>query len=126
MTGKEGLNQTQIKFVWTIFIVCIFYFACAGAMTYARFMRLAKKDSPFVVFVTSTGFLIQFCVNFFVYFYRSEAYRRAYWDILVIPFPCLEKHEHLKNKLGLMTIEKLTATSMNIRKNKTTESNNDS
>ena len=124
--GSEGLNEVQIKFIWTIFIVCIFYFACAGAMTYARFMRLAKKDSPFVVFITSTGFLVQFSVNFFVYFYRSEAYRKAYWDILVVLFPCLERHDHLKKQLGLMTFEKITATSMGIRKNKTDASNNDS
>ena len=103
--GSHILNETQIKFAWTIFIVCGFYFVCAGAMTYARFMRFFKRDSPFVVFITSTAFLIQFGVNFFVYFYRSEAYRKAYWDIIVLIFPCIEMNENVKKLLGLEMIE---------------------
>ena len=31
----------------------------------------------------------QYSINFFIYAYRSEQYRNAYWDILVILFPCL-------------------------------------
>ena len=122
LAGDEGLNETQIKFIWTIFIVCIFYFVCAGAMTYARFMRLFKKDSPFVVFVTSTAFLVQFCVNFFVYFYRSKAYRKAYWDLLVVVLPCIERHENLKEKLGLLTLETISTKSTRRTKNETEQS----
>ena len=110
--GNNGLNETQIKFIWTIFIVCIFYFICAGGMTYARFMRFSKKDSPFVVFVTSTSFLVQFCVNFFVYFYRSKAYRKAYWDIIVLILPCIEKNSRIKKILGLTSLEEMPSKSI--------------
>ena len=91
--AKEGLNETQLKFVWTIFIVCIFYFVCAGTLTFARFMRLAKKDSPFIVFITNTAVMVQFTVNIFVYFYRSDSYRKAYRDVFNIVFPFLNIDE---------------------------------
>ena len=33
----------------------------------------------------------QYSINIFIYAYRSDQYRNAYWDILVIVFPCLPK-----------------------------------
>ena len=39
----------------------------------------------------------QYSLNIFIYAYRSEQYRAAYWDLLVVIFPCLPK---LMEELG--------------------------
>ena len=43
-------------------------------------------------FYYNSGFMwSQYSINIFIYAYRSEQYRSAYWDIIVLLFPCLPK-----------------------------------
>ena len=100
------ISQTEMKFIWTIFIVCVFYLGCSGTLTITRFLRLARKDGPGIVLVTNTAIFVQYCINFFVYAYRSKQYRKAYWDLLVAIFPFLKKQAKLKKQIGVQTTVK--------------------
>ena len=110
---KNKISSTEMKFIWTILIVCIFYLLCSGTLTTTRFLRLAGKDGPHIVFVTNTAILVQYCINFFVYAYRSKQYRAAYWDVLAAIFPSLAKRKEFKEKIGVQTTGKYTGKHSN-------------
>ena len=94
--GKPGgLSEIEMKFIWTIGIVCICYLLCSvpAALYVAGF---TNRDYRIFYFVSGLTW-IQYSINIFIYAYRSEQYRAAYWDVLVIIFPCIPK---IKAKLG--------------------------
>ena len=85
--GPRELTQQEIQFIWTVFIICLCYLLCAlpGIILVDIFHM---KDST--TFLISLSLLwIQFSLNIFIYAYRSEQYRSAYWDLLVMIFPFL-------------------------------------
>ena len=103
---NNKISQTEMKFIWTIFIVCVFYLGCSGTLTITRFLRLAGEDGPVIVLVTNTAILVQYCINFFVYAYHSKQYRKAYWDLLVAIFPFLTRQAKLKKQIGVQSTVK--------------------
>ena len=104
---NEKLKETEIKFIWTVFIICLCYLLCAlpGIVLVDIF---GMRDGT--TFMISLCLLwIQFSLNNFIYAYRSEKYRSAYWDLIVLMFPFLKKsrstafHSSTTTKKGLKT-----------------------
>ena len=85
----QKLKDNEIKFIWTVFIICLCYLLCAlpGIVLVDIF---EMKDGT--TFMLSLCLLwIQFSLNNFIYAYRSEKYRSGYWDVIVLMFPFLKK-----------------------------------
>ena len=83
------LSKTEMKFVWTVFIICACYLLCALPGIVLVDIFGMKDENSFLLSLCLLWF--QFSINIFIYAYRSEHYRAAYWDMLVLIFPCLLK-----------------------------------
>ena len=89
--SENKLKENEIKFIWTVFIICLCYLLCAlpGIVLVDIF---GMRDNT--TFMISLCLLwIQFSLNNFIYAYRSEKYRSAYWDLIVLMFPFLRNKE---------------------------------
>ena len=87
--AKQKLKDADVKFIWTVFIICLCYLLCAlpGIVLVDVF---GLRDGT--TFMVSLCLLwIQFSLNNFIYAYRSEKYRSAYWDLIVLIFPFVKK-----------------------------------
>ena len=87
--SNQKLKDADIKFIWTVFIICLCYLLCAlpGIVLVDIF---GMRDGT--TFMISLCLLwIQFSLNNFIYAYRSEKYRSAYWDLIVLIFPFLKR-----------------------------------
>ena len=83
---KRQLTQVETKFIWTVFIICLCYFLCA--IPGILFVDILQMQDA-VTFLVALSFVwIQFSINVFIYAFRSEKYRCAYMDIIVLIFPC--------------------------------------
>ena len=91
--SENKLKDNEIKFIWTVFIICLCYLLCAlpGIVLVDIF---GMRDNT--TFMISLCLLwIQFSLNNFIYAYRSEKYRSAYRDLIVLMFPFLRNKEWL-------------------------------
>ena len=87
--ADQKLKDNEIKFIWTVFIICLCYLLCAlpGIVLVDIF---GMKDGT--TFMLSLCLLwIQFSLNNFIYAYRSEKYRWAYRDLIILICPFLKK-----------------------------------
>lgn len=87
--ADQKLKDNEIKFIWTVFIICLCYLLCAlpGIVLVDIF---GMKDGT--TFMLSLCLLwIQFSLNNFIYAYRSEKYRWAYRDLILLICPFLKK-----------------------------------
>ena len=82
---KKKLSTTEIKFIWTILIVCGCFFVCAAPLTIVCNILGYKNDIPFLILFSLM--LCQYSVNVFIYAYHSEQYRAAYLDIILLMTP---------------------------------------
>ena len=86
---RKRLEEKEIRFIWTIFIIFICYLVCAAPVSLFADVLGIKSDVPFLIVI---GFMyLQYSLNIFIYAYRSTQYRAAYRDFIVRIFPCLEK-----------------------------------
>ena len=85
--GPRELTQQEIQFIWTVFIICVCYLLCAlpGIILVDIFHM---KDGT-TLLISLSLLWIQFSLSIFIYAYRSEQYRFANWDLLVLKFPFL-------------------------------------
>ena len=84
---KKKLNASEIKFIWTILIICGCFFVCAAPMIIVCQILGYKSDNPFLILFSLM--LCQYSINVFIYACHSEQYRAAYLDIilLIVPSP---------------------------------------
>ena len=96
--GTRELTQQEISFIWTVFIICLCYLLCALPGIILVDIFHMKDGTTFLISLSLLW--IQFSLNIFIYAYRSEQYRSAYWDLLVLMFPFLSdlKKKCQKNK----------------------------
>ena len=88
--SQEGaLNSIEIKFIRTVFIVCLCYVVVAGPLAFAKMFRELRTPSSMLVIISLM--LCQYILNFFIYAYRCRQYEDAYWDVLILIFPWLLK-----------------------------------
>jgi hypothetical protein len=89
-SGLGGvLSQIEIRFIWTVFIVCIFYVIASAPLAFSKMIR--ELRTPTFMLVVISLMLAQYSANFFIYSYNCKQYRLAYWDVLLLVFPCLSK-----------------------------------
>jgi hypothetical protein len=86
---NEKLSKEEIKFIRTVFIICLCYLLCALPGIILVDIFGMKDGNTFLVSLSLLWF--QFSINIFIYAYRSERYRAAYWKLLVLIFPCIRK-----------------------------------
>ena len=82
---NRKLSKSEMKFIWTILIVCGCFFICAVPLTVVCNILGYKNDIPFLILFSLM--LCQYSVNVFIYAYHSEQYRAAYLDILLLIIP---------------------------------------
>ena len=92
--NKTQLSDTEIKFIWTILIVCVCYLVSSVPITINRF-RMESTDVYSCIIVLSL-MMCQYTINIFIYTYRSVNYRKAYLDLLNVFFPCHGKRKTVK------------------------------
>ena len=86
---RDKLDEKEVRFIWTIFIIFICYLTCAAPVSLFADVLGIKSDIPFLIVI---GFMyLQYSLNIFIYAYRSTQYRAAYRDFLVTIIPSLEK-----------------------------------
>ena len=114
---KRQLTQVETKFIRTVFIICLCYFLCAiPGIVFVDILQM--QDA--VTFLVALSFVwIQFSINVFIYAFRSERYRSAYMDIVVLIFPCART---AKEKIGRAASAQKEFVSSGIRKMKSSTS----
>ena len=104
------LTNQEIRFIWTVFIICLCYLLCALPGIILVDIFNMKDGNTFLISLSLLWF--QFSINIFIYAYRSEKYRLAYWDLMVLIFPFLvrieEKWQKGKSSGANSTIEPTT------------------
>lgn len=109
--GVEANNQlsdTEIKFIWTILIICVCYLVSSVPITVNRF-RMESTDVYSSIIILSL-MMCQYTINIFIYTYRSVQYRKAYLDLLIVFFPCLSKLKTVQYQLPSEPKSKSKAT----------------
>ena len=86
---KDKSSETEIRFIWTVFIVCVCYLITSTPLAIVIQVLGINEDIPTLIVIGLT--MSQYSINIFIYAYRSEQYRSAYWDIILLIFPCLPK-----------------------------------
>ena len=89
------LSKREVKFIWTIFIICICFLACSAPVAIVADVLGITNGNPFLVVISIMW--CQYGINFFIYACRSKQYRAAYWDLLVLICPCLIKYRENMN-----------------------------
>ena len=95
--NRLKLNKREVQFIWTCFIICGLYFACA--LPGVLLIDILNIQTPITFLVALTFVWIQFAMNMLIYAYRSEKYRAAYWDVLILILPCMKAY-HDRRKAG--------------------------
>ena len=99
---KKQLNKNELKFIWTIFMVCTCFLLCAAPVTIVVNILNLKSDMPFLIVVSLMW--CQFSINVLIYAYRSEQYRASYWDVLILIFPfLLNFRKKIKKRMSNMS-----------------------
>ena len=88
--GKRRLTKQEIRFIWTVFIICLCYLLCALPGIILVDILGMKDGTTFLISLSLLWF--QFSINIFVYAYRSKRYRSAYEDLVALIFPLHRKH----------------------------------
>ena len=89
--SERTLSQIEWNFIRTVFSVCLFYIIAAFPLALAKMFPEIRTPSSMLLIISLM--LSQYIVNFIVYAYRSEQYRSAYWDVLIIICPKLKKFQ---------------------------------
>ena len=112
-SGLGGvLSKIEIRFIWTVLVVCVFYIIASAPLAFAKMFRELRTPTSMLVIISLM--LGQYCVNFFIYSYHCKQYRLAYLDIIVLICPCLsefiEKWQAITKSIGtsIPTIRKTT------------------
>jgi hypothetical protein len=87
--GGVGMSQIEIKFIWTVLVVCIFYLIASSPLAFAKMFR--ELRTPTSMLVAISLMLGQYSINFFIYSYHCKQYRLEYWDVILLVCPCLSK-----------------------------------
>jgi hypothetical protein len=87
---KRRLTNQEIRFIWTVFIICLCYLLCALPGIILVDIIGMKDGTTFLISLSLLWF--QFSINNFVYAYRSKRYRSAYADVVALIFPVHRKH----------------------------------
>ena len=96
-------NKREVQFMWTCFVICFLYFSCALPGVFL--IDILNIQTPVTFLVALTFVWIQFAMNMVIYAYRSEKYRAAYWDVLILICPCMKtvyefrKHQKEESRL---------------------------
>ena len=93
----DQLKDTEIRFIWTIFIVCICYLISSVPITINRFNMESTQVFDSIIILSLV--MCQYTINIFIYTYRSVQYRKAYLDLLVLIFPCLGRFQSVQYQL---------------------------
>ena len=93
----DQLKDTEIRFIWTIFIVCICYLISSVPITINRFNMESTQVTDSIIILSLV--MCQYTINIFIYTYRSVQYRKAYLDLLVLIFPCLGRFQSVQYQL---------------------------
>ena len=96
-----GMSPIEIKFIWTVLIVCIFYVIASAPLAFAKMFR--ELRTPTSMLVAISLMLGQYSVNFFIYSYNCKQYRLAYWDAILLVCPCLSKYRDKWESIGRST-----------------------
>ena len=108
------LTAMEMKFIWTVLIVCLCYVVVAGPLAFAKMFRELRTPTSMLVIISLM--LCQYVVNFLIYAYRCSQYADAYWDTIIIVLPCAAK---LRSKWRTTDVLK----KLSIKSNSTKESN---
>ena len=103
MDADGTLSEIEIKFIWTVFIVCLCYVVAAGPLAFAKMFRELRTPTSMLFIISFM--LCQYSLNFFIYAYRSKQYADAYWDVLILVFPCLPNLRDRWEKRGEKTTD---------------------
>ena len=105
--GVPRLTNMEMRFIRTVFYICLCYFLCA--IPGILFIDILDMKDPITFLVALSFVWIQFTLNIFIYAYRSEKYRNAYRDVLALMLPCISTLKQKTSELLLLTSKPRTS-----------------
>ncbi len=79
-SGCDQISSREIQLTWTILLVCLCYLVCVSPMVIC-YMIDSHTEHGGLLLGLNCLYWLQYSLNFFIYAFRSEQFRKAYLDL---------------------------------------------